>query len=165
MIPTKPIRPLTETAAAVPAVAAATTSSRTRPTSTPRLDASSSPRLSTSSTRRWRTRTAALTPMYGVATQTSCHDEVEKPPSSQLYTSRSVSERFDWTNSCTAVMNAATVTPARTSAPVARAAPTDRPSAYAQMTATVAPANAATGTSAPVEPTRPYAMAIVAPSP
>ena len=43
MIPTKPIRPLTETAAAVPAVAATTTSSRTRPTLMPRLAASSSP--------------------------------------------------------------------------------------------------------------------------
>ena len=43
MIPTKAIRPLTETAAAVPIVAATTTTSRTRATLTPRLAASSSP--------------------------------------------------------------------------------------------------------------------------
>src|SRR2546430_158963 len=65
MIPTKPIRPLTATAAAVPAVAATTTMSRTRRTSSPRLAASSSPRLSTSSTRRWSNSSVALTTMYG----------------------------------------------------------------------------------------------------
>ena len=48
MIPTKPMSPVTATAAAVPSVAATTSASRTRLTSTPRLAASSSPRLSTS---------------------------------------------------------------------------------------------------------------------
>src|SRR6059036_3286417 len=62
-------------------------------------------------------------------------------------------------------MNAATVTPARTRAPVARAAPTERPRTYASTTATVAPAKAATGTSRPDVPTDPYAIAIVAPRP
>src|SRR5256885_1547488 len=56
-------------------------------------------------------------------------------------------------------MNAATVTPARTRAPVARAAPTERPRTYASATATVAPAKAATGTSCPDVPTDPYAIA------
>ena len=60
MIPTKAISPLTETAAAVPSVAATTIASRARATSTPRLAASSSPRLRTSSTRRWRTSTSEL---------------------------------------------------------------------------------------------------------
>ena len=45
MIPTKAISPLTETAAAVPSVAAMTIVSRARATLTPRLAASSSPRL------------------------------------------------------------------------------------------------------------------------
>ena len=62
MIPTKPISPLTATAAAVPSVAATTTASRTRPTSTPRLAASSSPTLSTSSTRRCSRSTSELRP-------------------------------------------------------------------------------------------------------
>src|ERR1700759_1755114 len=50
MIPTKAISPLTDTAAAVPSVAATTIVIRARPTSIPRLAPSSSPRLSTSST-------------------------------------------------------------------------------------------------------------------
>src|SRR5690348_3565656 len=151
MIPTKAIRPLTATAAAVPTVAAATIASRTRRTSTPRLAASSSPTLSTSSTRRCSTSTAELTAMYGAATATSCHVDVEKPPSSHVYTLRNSSLCCCCTNVCTAAMNVATVTPASTSA-VARPL---RPSAYASATEIAAPPNAAGGTSSDDVP--PYA--------
>ena len=82
MIPTKAISPLTDTAAAVPSVAATTIVSRARPTSIPRLAASSSPRLRTSSTRRCSTSTSELTAMYGAQIATSCQVAVEKPPSS-----------------------------------------------------------------------------------
>ena len=60
-MPTKPISPLTETAAAVPRVAAMTTVSRSRATSTPRLPASVSPIRSTSSSRRWASSIPAAT--------------------------------------------------------------------------------------------------------
>ena len=71
MIPTKPISPVTATAAAVPSVAATTRASRTRRTSTPRLAASSSPRLSTSTTRRSARITIAATATYGRIRTTS----------------------------------------------------------------------------------------------
>ena len=61
MMPTNPISPLTETAAAVPRVAAITTVSRSRAMSTPRLAASVSPTRSTSSSRRWASSTTAAT--------------------------------------------------------------------------------------------------------
>ena len=61
MMPTKPMRPLTETAAAVPSVAAATTISRVRAAWIPSVPASSSPTRSTSSMRRWARSTTALT--------------------------------------------------------------------------------------------------------
>src|SRR5262245_30559070 len=163
MIPTNAISPLTATAAAVPIVAAATTINRTRGTSTPSVAASSSPTLSTSSTRRCRTSTTELTTMYGSATSTSFHVAVVKPPSSQVYTLTSVSLCCCCTNVCTAVMNVATITPARTSAPVARARPAERPSTYVRTTEIVAPPNAAGGSSCD-EPD-PYAITSVAPRP
>ena len=61
MMPTKPIRPLTDTAAAVPSVAAPTTMSRVRAGWMPSVPASSSPTRSTSSMRRWAISTAPLT--------------------------------------------------------------------------------------------------------
>ena len=59
-MPTKPMSPLTATAAAVPRVAAATIVMRTRDDRTPRLSASSSPTRSTSRRRRCASRTTAL---------------------------------------------------------------------------------------------------------
>jgi len=61
MIPTKPMRPLTATTAAVPRVAEATMSRRVEAVLTPRVVASASPSRSTSSSRRWASRTAQLT--------------------------------------------------------------------------------------------------------
>ena len=71
MIPTKPMSPVTATAAAVPSVAATTSASRTRRTFTPRLAASSSPRLSTSTTRRSARITTIATATYGRIRTTS----------------------------------------------------------------------------------------------
>ncbi len=127
MIPTKPISPLTATAAAVPTVAQTTTASRTRPTWTPRLAASSSPTLSTSSSRRWsRIPTVAIT-TYGSRIRTSRQPELGRRPRIHEYTSWSVSEFCCWTNVCTAVKNEATVTPASTSVAPRAAARAGRP--------------------------------------
>src|SRR5207248_307238 len=75
MIPTKAMRPLTDTAAAVPIVAAATMSSRTRATFTPRLVASSSPRLNTSRTRRCNKMTSELPPISRAEPRSRCDAE------------------------------------------------------------------------------------------
>ena len=65
MMPTKPISPDTETAAAVPSEAATIRTSRVRCGCRPRLAASSSPTDSTSSCRRWARTTTAVTTVYG----------------------------------------------------------------------------------------------------
>ena len=65
MIPTKPISPLTATAAAVPSVAAATSEQPHAADVQAERGASSSPSVSTSSTRRCSRITTALTTAYG----------------------------------------------------------------------------------------------------
>ena len=83
MIPTNPMRPLTDTAAAVPRVAAATTMSRVRAGWMPSVPASSSPTRSTSSMRRWASSTAPLTHDVGEDQPhvgPRCHGEAAEDP-------------------------------------------------------------------------------------
>ena len=96
---------------------------------------------------------------------TSPQPAVVSPPSSHAYTSFSVSEFCCWTNTCAAVRNAATVTPARISVAVVRAPPTERPIRYAATTAAIPPANDASGRTKPSTPAGPYAITSVAPKP
>ncbi len=114
MMPTKPISPLTATAAAVPRVAAATTTNRSRRVSTPRLAASTSPTRSTSSPRRQASSTAALTAAYGATTATSDQDASVSRPRIHAYTSWIVATCRWIRYVCSAVSSAATATPAST---------------------------------------------------
>ena len=127
MIPTNAISPHTATAAAVPTVAATTSASRVRRTSTPRLAASRSPRLRTSTTRRIATITAVATRTYGVRAATSLQPVLGRLPRIQDVTSCRVSAFCCWTNVCSAVKKLATVTPARTSVAASRSRPAARP--------------------------------------
>ena len=83
-MPTNPISPLTATTAAVPNVAASTTTSRTRATGDPSDDASSSPTRSRSRWRRCSSSTIEQTMTYGTASRTSAHRAVESVPRIQL---------------------------------------------------------------------------------
>ena len=80
MSPTKAIRPTTDTAAAVPIVAAATSVRRTRPTFTPRLIASSSPSESTSTERLMTRITTTDTHTYGRIRVTSAQPVLGSRP-------------------------------------------------------------------------------------
>ncbi len=81
MIPTNAIRPLTATAAAVPSVAATTSSeARCAGTSTPRLAASVSPRLRTSSDTAEDEDHPVATTTYGASSATSLQPELGSAP-------------------------------------------------------------------------------------
>ena len=80
MIPTNPIKPLTDTAAAVASVAAITTVSLTRLALIPRVEASSSPTASTSRWRPCEINMAPATTANGSKTRTSDHPTVVSLP-------------------------------------------------------------------------------------
>ena len=88
MMPTKPMRPLTDTAAAVASEAATTTVIRMRSTGRPRLAASSSPTARTSRARRCSISAIVATTAQGNISSTSCHPAVLRRPRIQEYTIR-----------------------------------------------------------------------------
>src|SRR5919108_2067192 len=80
MIPTNPIRPATDTAAAVASDAATTTTSRSLATWRPRLSASSSPTSTTSRSRRTSHSEATAITTEGTAIVASSHPVVPSRP-------------------------------------------------------------------------------------
>ena len=168
MMPTKPINPLTATAAEVPSVAARTTTIRTRFTFIPSALASSSPTRITSMTRRNINKVTVLMAIYGSTSRTSPHVADVSRPNIHEYTCRTTSLFRCSTKVCTAVASDVTATPASTNVVAERERPNAVPMVYVSATAMTPPMKAARGTGSIVQvevASRLTANATVAPRP